>query len=398
MRVAPGGACRVALGRPGGNAAVVHVNTISKILVVAPSWIGDTIMMQPLLMRLRRQQPTAAIHVLAPAWSAPLLARMAEVDAVIENPFPHGSFDWTGRKALGRGLRAGHYEAAYVLPNSWKSALVPFFAKIPRRIGYSGEARYVLLNDRHTLDAAALPRLVDRYAALAGPATGETPEPRLSSTLQQQQAARTALGLPLDVAPVVFCPGAEYGPAKRWPVHHFAALARQLAQQVGAGPSQADAPPVGGSEPDLRARGANKIGAGGTATSRSAANLGTAVWIVGSAKDVPCGDEIAELARGAALNLCGRTNLEQAIDLIAGARSVVSNDSGLMHVAAALNRPLAALYGSSSPAYTPPLSAHATILSLKLDCSPCFKRECPLGHLDCLEKLTPEQVLAAINN
>ncbi len=313
-------------------------------------------MMQPLLTRLRGQQPAAAIHVLAPAWSAPLLARMAEVDAVIENPFPHGRFDWAGRRALGRSLRAARYAAAYVLPNSWKSALAPYFAGIPRRIGYTGEARFILLNERHVLDAAALPRLVDRYAALAGPAAGETPGPRLGSTPHQQQAARAALGLPPGGAPVVFCPGAEFGPAKRWPVHHFASLARKLGAD------------------------------------------GTAIWIVGSAKDAACGDEIATLAQGAALNLCGRTNLEQAIDLIAGARCVISNDSGLMHVAAALNRPLVALYGSSSPAYTPPLSTHATILSLQLACSPCFRRACPLGHLDCLEKLTPEQVLAAINH
>jgi len=311
-------------------------------------------MMQPLLMRLSARQPDAAIHVLAPTWSAPLLARMPEVAASIENPFAHGKFNWAGRKALGRRLKNIGFAEAYVLPNSWKSALVPFFADIPRRTGYPGEARFILLNDRRTLDAAALPRLVDRYAALAGPPDGPTPEPRLTSTPQQQRAARETLGLPLDVAPVVFCPGAEYGPAKRWPTHHFAELARRL--------TSADFP----------------------------------VWIIGSAKDAPVGEAIAQLAEGSALNLCGRTNLEQAIDLIAGATAVVSNDSGLMHVAAALDRPLAALYGSSSPGYTPPLSARATILSLELECSPCFKRECPLGHLHCLENLTPERVLAAL--
>jgi heptosyltransferase-2 len=321
----------------------------NKLLVVAPSWIGDTIMMQPLLMRLKARQPDAPIHVLAPGWSAPLLGRMPEVAATIVNPFAHGEFNWQARRALGHRLASTGFSAAYVLPNSWKSALAPWFAGIPRRIGYTGEARYLLLNERHA--KSALPRLVDRYAALAGPADGPTPDPRLSSTPAQQLAARAALGLPADGAPVVFCPGAEYGPAKRWPAHHFAALAQRL-----------DAP----------------------------------VWIVGSTKDAPVGDEIARLAAGAALNLCGRTNLEQAIDLIAGARAVVSNDSGLMHVAAALDRPLVALYGSSSPIYTPPLSPRATILSLGLDCSPCFKRECPLGHLRCLEDLTPAQVIAAL--
>ncbi|MBS3936432.1 MAG: lipopolysaccharide heptosyltransferase II, partial [Sulfuritalea sp.] len=281
-----------------------------KILVVAPSWIGDTIMMQPLPMRLRELHPGAEIHVLAPVWSAPLLARMPEVAATIENPFPHGAFDWAGRKALGRRLAQADFQRAYVLPNSWKSALVPFFAKIPERIGYHGEARYVLLNRR--FPGSALPRLVDRYAALAGTFAEPTPEPHLTSTPQQQRAARQALGLPLDPSPVIFCPGAEYGPAKRWPGHHFATLAKKL---------------------------------------------GTKVWIIGSHKDAPVGEEIERLSEGTALNLCGRTHLEQAIDLIAGARAVVSNDSGLMHVAAALDRPLVALYGSSSPGYTPPLSS-----------------------------------------
>lgn len=312
-------------------------------------------MMQPLLMRLRELHPDDEIHVLAPAWSAPLLARMPEVATTIENPFAHGKFDWAGRKALGCRLAKADFSQAYVLPNSWKSALVPFFAKIPERIGYHGEARYVLLNRR--FPKSALPRLVDRYAALAGEFPDPAPEPRLTSSLEQQRAAREALGLPLDATPVVFCPGAEYGPAKRWPVHHYAALAR-------------------------------KVGAGGTT-----------VWVIGSQKDAPVGAEIARLSEGSALNLCGRTNLEQAIDLIAGARAVVSNDSGLMHVAAALDRPMVALYGSSSPGYTPPLSARATILSLGLDCSPCFKRECPLGPPDtlrCLEDIAPERVLAAL--
>ncbi len=336
-----------------------------RFLVVAPSWIGDTIMMQPLLMRLKAQHPAAEIHVLAPAWSAPLLARMAEVSAVIENPFGHGVLAIGERRALGRRLKklrfGAGYSRAYVLPNSWKSALVPWFAAIPERIGYTGEARYLLLNQRHRLDATALPRLVDRYAALAGPAEGATPQPRLTSTPEQQGAARATLGLASDAAPIVFCPGAEYGPAKRWPTRHFADLARQLKEKAAS----ADLP----------------------------------VWIVGSARDAAVGEEIAKLSNGAAINLCGRTTLEQVIDLIAGARAVVSNDSGLMHVAAALDRPLAALYGSSSPAYTPPLSPQAKILSLGLGCSPCFKRECPLPApetMRCLDDLSPERVLAAM--
>jgi heptosyltransferase-2 len=321
-----------------------------KILVVAPSWIGDTILAQPLLSLLKQHHPAARIEVLAANWSAPLLARMDEVDAVIVNPFRHGEFSFAARRALGRRLASADFSHAYVLPNSWKSALVPFFARIPHRIGYQGESRYLLLNDRHRLDAVRHPQLVQRYAALAGPLPATLPRPGLKSSPEQQRAARQALGLPLDAAPVIFCPGAEYGPAKRWPARHFAALAQLVATAQDP------------------------------------------VWLIGSEKDFAVGEEIVAAAGGTALNLCGRSSLEQAIDLIASARCVVSNDSGLMHVAAALQRPLVALYGSSSPGYTPPLSAHATIVSRNLSCSPCFKRECPLVHFDCLNGITPQRV------
>ena len=325
-----------------------------KVLVVAPSWIGDTILAQPLFARLHERG--AIIDVLAPSWSAPLLQRMPQVRHVIASPFKHGDFAFFARRALGRQLAAAHYDAAYVLPNSWKSALVPFFAGIPARIGYQGEARYGLLNRRHKLDEAELPQLAQRYARLADPVgTGGVPPlpaPHLASSREQQRAARHALGLPQDAAPVIFCPGAEYGPAKRWPAPHFAALAQRLG-------SQADP-----------------------------------VWILGSAADKVIGDSIVERAGACAVNLCGRTTLEQAIDLLAAARLVVSNDSGLMHVAAALERPLLALYGSSSPVYTPPLSTRAKIVTLNVECSPCFQRQCPLGHFKCMESMAPDHVLS----
>ena len=322
-----------------------------KILVVAPSWIGDTILAQPLLTLLKRQHPAARIEVLAADWAAPLLARMAEVGAVISSPFAHGEFSFSARYALGRRLASADFSHAYVLPNSWKSALVPFFAGIPQRIGYQGEARYGLLTERHRLDAATRPQLVQRYAELAGPLPDELPRPALRSTPAQQWAVRRALGLPENVAPVILCPGAEYGPAKRWPTWHFATLARYIASPENP------------------------------------------VWILGSAHDVALGEQIVQASGGVAINLCGQTTLDQAIDLIATAHAVVTNDSGLMHVAAALDRPLVALYGSSSPSYTPPLSPTAHIVWQQLPCSPCFKRECPLGHLDCLNGLKPETVL-----
>lgn len=334
---------------------------MTKILVVAPSWIGDTIIAQPLLARLHEKHAGLSLDVLAASWSAPLLARMAEVRRVINSPFGHGELNLASRWRLARELKREGYDEAVVLPNSLKSALIPFFAGIPRRTGYKGESRYGLINNMHQLDKAVHPRLADRYAQLAEAPGVSQPlsalrRPHLTSSTEQQRAARQALGLPLDGAPIVFCPGAEYGPAKRWPARHFATLANAVGRQ------------------------------------------GDPVWLVGSAKDAAVGAQIEELSHGAALNLCGRTNLEQAIDILASARRVVCNDSGLMHVAAALDRPLVAVFGSSSFNYTPPMSPQAKIASLELDCSPCFMRDCPEGHLRCLNDLTPERVLALLRS
>jgi heptosyltransferase-2 len=328
-----------------------------KALIVAPSWIGDTIMAQPLFARLHARNPGLKLDALAPRWVAPVLLRMTEISEVIDSPFGHGQLSLKARWRLGRDLAARRYDAVYVLPNSLKSALVPFMAGIPQRIGFTGESRYGLLNVRHQLDKSALPLMVERFAQLAEAPGAALPRPVLHpilrSTATEQAKTLAELQLTRPERLVAFCPGAEYGPAKRWPAAHFATLARQLSER------------------------------------------GCTIWLFGSPKDHAVAEEISRLAPGLCRNLCGTTSLAQAVDLLAMAKLVVCNDSGLMHVAAALDRPLVTLYGSSSPGFTPPLSEQADILSLKLDCSPCFKRECPLGHLDCLNKLTPEQVLAA---
>ena len=329
-----------------------------EILIVGPSWLGDAVMMGSLVQRLKARAPAPMISVLAPTHLADLMARMPGVDAVLDNPFAHGALRLGDRWRLGRSL-AGRFDQAIVLPHSFKSALVPAFAGVPTRTGFVGEARQMLLNDARALDEARLPRMVDRFCLLSEPpgaeTPAETPSPRLTASAANIAAARAAFAL--DERPAVaLCVGAEYGPAKRWPARHFAALAQRLAGE------------------------------------------GLAVWLLGSPADAPIGAEIEALAPGSAANLVGRTSLGQAIDLIAGAAGVVSNDSGLMHVAAALDRPLAALYGSSSPTFTPPLSAKAAILSEDIACSPCFERTCPLGHFKCLNDLASERVGAALRS
>lgn len=327
----------------------------TRMLIVGPSWVGDTVLAQPLFMRLHERVANLELDVLAPPWTAPLLARMPQVHAVIENPFRHGELKVFARRRLGIELRNRHYQRAIVLPNSLKSALPPFFAAIPVRTGYRGEMRGGVLNDVRRLDEKRMPLLVERYAALAEqpgvPLARPLPRPRLRP--DPHARARTLERLRLEVArPIVaLCPGAEYGEAKRWPVAHFAALAARIAA------------------------------AGGQA------------WLFGSQNDRPIADAIVHAAGVQPIeNLCGRTTLAEALDLLSLATAVVSNDSGLMHVAAALDRLVVALYGSSSPAHTPPLAPNARILSLQLACSPCFQRVCPLGHLKCLRDLAPERV------
>ena len=332
-----------------------------RILVVAPNWIGDALLAQPLFARLRRRLPGVPIDALAPPWTGPVLKRMPEIAEVIPAPFAHGELRLKDRWHLGRGLR-GRYDEAIVLPNTFKSALIPFFADIRLRVGYVGESRYGLLNVVHKLDEDKLPLMAERYAQLAETPGDEVVRPLEPTRLRVDEAnlliALGRLGLDRSKPVAVFCPGAEYGPAKRWPAAHFAELARRLAGR------------------------------------------GRSVWLIGSDKDRDIGEDIAQRAPGAVLNLCGRTDLAAAIDLISVAELVVSNDSGLMHVAAALGRPLVALYGSSDSRHTPPLAPRdlqAKIVEItNLDCRPCFQRVCPLGHFRCMNELTPERVMDEI--
>lgn len=330
-----------------------------KILVVGPAWVGDMVMSQTLYQAIKARNPDAVIDVIAPKHSGPLANRMPEIRRFIELPLGHGALALKQRYAIGKSLRAEDYTQAIVLPNSWKSAIVPFAACIPRRTGWVGEMRYGLLNDIRHLDRKKLPLMIERFMALGFPA-GKTlekpyPWPTLSTQAADVDAALASQNMTRPQKPVLsLCPGAEFGPAKRWPEQYFAEVAKAYLDK------------------------------------------GFDVWIFGSPKEAPQAAHIQSVTNNRCVDLVGKTSLAQAIDLMSLSTAVISNDSGLMHIAAALQKPLVVMYGSSSPEFTPPLSHDVRVLNLNLPCSPCFKRECPLGHLNCLNHLKPQAVMNAL--
>lgn len=331
----------------------------NKILVIGPSWVGDMVMAQTLFKVLKLVNPDTQIDVLAPAWSLPILARMPEVSSAMVMPLGHGQLQLAERYRIGKGLRDKHYAQAIILPNSFKSALIPFFAKIPVRTGWKRELRSLILNDTRKLDKKRYPLMIEQYMALglsanaALPLSYPTPELKIAPESQ----ARSIQKYQLNVAGrsiLAICPGAEFGPAKRWPETYYADVANQKLKE------------------------------------------GWDVWIFGSQKDIPVADTIMQLTQHCCVNFTGKTQLEEAIDLLALVTAVVSNDSGLMHIAAALNKPLVAVYGPTSTKFTPPLQKSAQVLTKQLACQPCFQRECPLKHHRCMLELTPQWVLDAL--
>lgn len=327
-----------------------------KMLVIGPSWVGDMVMAQSLFKLLKKQNPDMLIDVVGPAWSSPILSRMPEVRRAITFDVKHGEFSIGKRWRFGKSLRSEGYTHGIVLPRSWKSALPLLAARIPVRTGFFGEVRYVLLNDRRKLDKQKLDQTVKRFASMAlleGEDVSISDElyPALRTNEAHFQNLVKTLQLNKEAPAVAMMPGAEYGPSKQWPVEYFHELAQRL-----------------------------------TAT-------GMQVWVLGSGKDKPLGEAIcADLPAGLGFNLCGATALEDVVDLLAHAKVAVTNDSGLMHVAAAVGTNVQAIYGSTSPEFTPPLTDNRHIHWLQLDCGPCFKRVCPLGHTNCLKQIEPEQV------
>lgn len=330
----------------------------NKVLIVGPAWVGDIVMAQSLFIYLIQRYPKLSIDVLAPAWSKPMLAAMPEVRQSIEMPLGHGKLGLAERIRLGKSLRKEQYDWSIVLPNSWKSALVPFVAKIAKRTGYRGEARYGLLNDIHHLDKKQLTMTVQRFVALAAgknTCLHDCPKPQLSVDKRKARTISQKYQLTDSLPLLVLCPGAEYGSAKCWPISHYSELADHFIKQ------------------------------------------GWQIALLGSEKDRLITNAISKkLHHPHCINLAGKTTLHEATLVLAQAHHVVSNDSGLMHIAAAVDRHIIAIYGSSDPTFTPPLSDKSSIVYLDLACSPCFKRQCPLGHLDCLNNIKPQQIINLI--
>ena len=332
-----------------------------RMLVIGPSWVGDMVMAQTLFKWLKQQQPHCLIEVLAPAWTTSLSSRMPEVSRSIEMPIAHGELKLRERYRLAKKLAERHYTQAIVLPNSFKSALIPFFASIPKRTGWIREGRQLLLNDGRHLNKQRYPLMIEQYLALGYPANQALKKPYPVPSFNVSQAEQTAVlaqfNLTVEQKPILaLCPGAEFGPSKRWPPTYFAALANKMHR------------------------------------------AGWAVWLLGSPKDGAIADVIMDATKHVCVNLVGKTSLAQSIALLSLATGVVSNDSGLMHIAAALNKPLIAIYGSTSPHFTPPMSEHAEIVKSELPCQPCFERECPLKHHHCMLHITPDNIFNRINN
>ncbi len=332
---------------------------IDKVLIIGPAWVGDMVMAQSLYKALLLNSTPAEIHVVAPAWSRPLLSRMPEIKNVFELDIAHGELGLKKRLRLGRELRKEKYTHAIILPRSFKSALVPWLARVPCRVGDKGEYRYGLLTKVLPSNRGkAVPNVCNylRYIDIVTDVAQVKREysPSLTVDVSNQKRILESYNIKPD-SPILACMvGAEYGPSKQWPAEHFAELIDLSGQQ------------------------------------------GMQICLLGSEKDIPASQEIERLSRCSVFNLCGKTSLTDVIDVLAACNVAVSNDSGLMHIAAAVDVPVVAMYGGTTPAYTPPLHSQAKTFFLKLECSPCWQRSCQYDHYRCLKDILPQAVFKAV--
>ena len=328
-----------------------------KLLIVAPAWVGDMVMAHSLILSLSRRPIAKTIDVLAPPSTLPIASRMKEVRKTYSLDVGHGRLGLSARMKAAALIKEENYDEAYVLPNSWKSALVPFLARIKKRVGWVGEMRYGILNDVRSLDKKALPLMVERYSALSINTVEQFVKPALDPVLDYDSENRSRLVSKYNLSTtgaIAFAPGAEFGPAKKWPISYFADVAKYCLEN------------------------------------------GRQVWLLGSKKDESDCEFIENKVNGV-INLAGQTSLEDVVDIISLADTLVCNDSGLMHVSAALNTKTVALFGSTSDEYTPPLSSNSLVVSREMDCRPCFQRVCPLGHMDCLKKIEPKEIISVLH-
>jgi heptosyltransferase-2 len=331
-------------------------------LVIAPNWIGEAVMAQPLLALLHQREPSIRIDALCAPRTAAVFRAMPEVNQVLELPdADHRLAQLGGAWRLGWRLRSHGYRRAYVLGDAPGSTLAALVAGIPERIGHRGEAHRLSINRVHEPQAArALPK-VEHYARLAfaprEPLPGSLPVPRLQRSAGRERAVRARFGLG-DADPlIVLCPGADHGPARRWPTRHFAALASLLADEW----------------PEAQ------------------------LVLLGSASERPVATEIAALSGQPVRNLAGETGIDDVVAIVSQAGGIVSGDTGLMHLAAAFGRPQVAIFGATDPRHSPPRSPRAHVEWLHLGCSPCFGNDCPLGHLDCLGRIAPATVFDSLS-
>jgi heptosyltransferase-2 len=334
------------------------MSTEEQILIIGPSWVGDMVMAQSLFKQLRLNNPACQIDVVAPAWSKDILARMPEVRDAYNIAAGHGEMAIGARRALGISLRNIGYDHAITMPRSWKAALIPWFAHVPVRTGFRGEWRYGLLNDVRKLDKTILDQTVKRFVSLGIAANAELPEipkPKLIVDADNQARLKSEFELNTDKEVIAMMPGAAFGPAKMWPTQYFSELAKILVA-------------------------ADKQ-----------------VWVIGSDSEKPLGEQIRQFAGDCVKNLCGKTGLADTPDLFAMTKATVTNDSGLMHIAAAVGSHVATIYGATGPDFTPPLTNNKQIHFLGLDCSPCYQRKCPLGHLNCLNGIKPTDVYSKLS-